>query len=281
MVNNLSLFRGNPIGLENQLRLGYAYKLYGRDASRLLRDNFVWLGAYLRTSPASLRAAAMVEVQPLSILNLRFSVESLRFFGNFTFLQSRPSAADELADSHMKAHRTGPLANYSGGGIHMTFEPLLQVKVGPIVIRNRAFFGRFDMQLERGDRVFYEATLDVAVPAQGWVFANDFDVLYQRSFGTALLTTGVRVTSVVPQYDERDVLPGAPPDGIDNSHHRAGLLAAYTLWDDGYTAFNKPTVLLISSWYLKHRYRTGADVNQMVPYVVVGLAFQSDVLAGR
>ena len=280
VVNNLSLFRWNPRGLENQLRLGYAYKLYDRDDSRLLRDNFAWLGTFVRNSPAAMRTAAMVEVQPLSILNLRFSLEYARFFGNFTFVQSRRSAADVLSDSHMVANETGKRGNYAGAGIHITFEPLLQVKVGPIALRNRAFFGSFAMNLLRGDRVFYEATLDVAVPNKGWVFANDLDVLYQRPIGAALLTTGVRVSSVVPYYDERHVGPEEPLTGIDNSHHRAGVLAAYTLWDDGYTAFNKPTVLLISSWYLKHRYRTGADVARLVPYVVVGFAFQSDLLGG-
>jgi hypothetical protein len=60
-----------------------------------------------------------------------------------------------------------------------------------------------------------------------------------------------------------------------------GLLAAYTFFDEGYTAFNKPTVVLISSWYLKHRYRTGQDVSQAVPYVVLGFAFTSDLIDAR
>lgn len=281
VINNMTLLRWNPIGLENQTRAGFAHKLYDRDDNRMLRDNFVWGGTYLRTNPASVRAAAMVEVQPLSMVNLRFSAEYMRFYGNFTFVQSRPSATAALSDTDMKANATGPLANYGSSGVHLTFEPLIQAKVGPIAVRNRAFLGWFDMGLQRGDRVWYEATLDVAVPGKGWVFANDFDVLYQQQRGEALLTAGIRVSSVMPQYDATARLAGESADTLANGHHRAGLLAAYTFYDRGYTAFNKPSLLLITSWYLTHRYRTGGDVSQAVPYFVLGFAFQSDLLGGK
>jgi hypothetical protein len=133
--------------------------------------------------------------------------------------------------------------------------------------------GYFDMDLRADDQVWYEATLDAPIPGTGWVVANDLDVLYMTDFG---LNTGVRYSSVFPQYDTRQ-----SPQDTDTSHHRVGLLAAYTFFDEGYTAFNKPTVVLISSWYLKHRYRTGQDVSQAVPYVVLGFAFTSDLIDAR
>ena len=40
-------------------------------------------------------------------------------------------------------------------------------------------------------------------------------------------------------------------------------------------------LILNVAWYLQHRYRTGAEVSQAVPYVVLGFAFQSDLLSGR
>ncbi|MSQ83692.1 MAG: hypothetical protein EXR77_12540 [Myxococcales bacterium] len=276
VINNLTLFRHNPIGLENQLRLGFAHRLYEANDSRALRDNFVWLGTYLRVNPASLRTAAMIELQPLSLVNLRFSAEYLRFYGNFTFVQSRGDAGGDLADTTMKANKLGALGNYSAGGVHLTFEPLIQAKVGPIAVRSRGFVGWFDMDLQRGDRVWYEATLDTALPGKGLVFANDFDVIYQRPMDEALLSLGVRVSSVMPQYqgDQVPAVDGAP----ENSHHRMGLLAAYTFFDRGYSSFEKPSLLLICSWYLQHRYRTGQDVARAMPYVVLGFAFQSDLL---
>jgi len=134
------------------------------------------------------------------------------------------------------------------------------------------------MNLQRGDRVWYEATLDTSIPAKGLMFANDLDVLYGMDMGKARLNIGARYTAVAPLYSADAVLPTQTVDGIDNSHHRLGLLAAYTLYDDGYTSFNKPTVLLISSWYLSHRYRAGQEVSRAVPYIVLGFAFQSDLL---
>jgi hypothetical protein len=102
------------------------------------------------------------------------------------------------------------------------------------------------------------------------VIANDLDVLYVTDFG---LNIGLRHTSVFPQYTKAQ-----NPDDTDNSHQRLGLLAAYTWRDDGYTRFNKPTALLITSWYLSHRNRTGQDVSNAMPYVVLGFAFTSDLL---
>jgi len=272
VANNLTIFRWNPIGLENGLRLGYARKLYQADDSRALRDNFAWLGTFLRVHPAGARAAAVVELQPLSLVNLRASAEYFYYYGNFMFVQSRDSAAAELSDGAMKRNRDGPLGNYSSGGVHLTFEPLIQFKVGRVAVRSRALFGWFDMALQRGDRVWYEATLDTAVPKRGWVFANDLDVLWQEPHGEGTVNVGARYSWVAPQYN------GEPGAAADNSHHRIGAIAAWTLWDRGYTSFNKPTVLAITSWYLQHRWRTGQDVSRLVPYFVIGFAFQSDLM---
>ena len=197
-------------------------------------------------------------------------------------MQSRQSATDELSDSAMKANKTGPLGNYAAGGFHASFEPLVQFKLGPVGVRSRAFFGYFDMDLQRGDRVWYEATLDTAVPGKGFIFANDLDVLYGIDLGRMRLNIGPRYTVVAPLYTADQVLASqAVADAGNNGHQRLGLLAALTLYDDGYTSFNKPTLLLISSWYLDHRYRMGEDVSKAMPYVVLGFAFQSDLLGGR
>lgn len=278
VLNDLSIFRYNPLGLESQIRFGWQHKLYEAEDSPARRDNFVFAGTYTRINPASLRVAGMVEFQPLSLLNLRFTAEYIHYYGNFSFMQSRPSAYDSWSDADMKANKTGPLGNYAASGFHASFEPLLQVKVGPIAVRSRAFLGWFDMNLERGDRVWYESTLDTAIPARGFVFANDLDVLYGMDVGKARLNVGARYTVVAPLYTGEQVLPTQTVDGVDNSQQRLGVLAAYTLYDEGYTSFNKPTVLLISSWYLTHRFRAGQEVSRAVPYVVLGFAFQSDFL---
>lgn len=267
-LSDLTILRLNPTGLETQLRLGYQHKLYGSE-SLALRDNFVYGGMFVRLSPAAARTAAVVEVQPASVLNLRFSIEYLRYFGTVGYLQSAPTADVDFSDTALEAGKENDAA-YGTGGLHATFEPLLQVKAGPMALRSRALFGWFDMDLRGGDRVWYEATLDAPLPGNGWVIANDLDLVYLTDFG---LTAGLRYTAVLPRYSAAQ-----SPDDSDASHHRVGLLAAYSLFDEGYTRFNKPTLVLITSWYLKHRYRTGQDVSQAVPYVVLGFAFMSDLL---
>jgi hypothetical protein len=278
VLNDLTIFRLNPQGLETQIRFGWQHKLYDADESLAKRDNFVFGGTFIRLNPASARVAGMFEFQPYSVLNLRFMAEYLHYFGNYTFIQSRPSAYDDLSESAMKANEKGPQGNYAASGFHAAFEPLLQFKVGPLVLRNKMLIGWFDMNLRAGDHVWYESTLDVALPGKGMVFANDLDLLYQVKLGSATLNIGPRYTVVAPFYTAEQVLPTQFVGGVDNGLQRLGLLAAYTFYDDGYTKFNKPTAILLTSWYLKQRYRTGEDMSQAVPYFLLGFAFQSDFL---
>jgi hypothetical protein len=282
VANNLSILRLNPIGLETRTRFGWQRKLYEGHA-RATNDNFVFAGTYVRVNPAGGRVAAMLEVQPVALFNLRVTAEALGYLGNFTFIQSRASAFEDLSDAGMIENKEGVLGNYASGGLHFSIEPTLQAAAGPFVLRSKAFFGRFDMKLERGDRVWYEPTVDTAVPRNGWVFANDLDLLYRRPIGEAMLTLGARYSMVRPLYTAAHVLDGQDPAAAErlNDHHRVGLVAAYTFYDRGYTGFNKPTVVVLVSRYLHHRFRTGEgpnSVNGNIPYFVVGYAFQSDLL---
>ena len=38
------------------------------------------------------------------------------------------------------------------------------------------------------------------------------------------------------------------------------------------------TVFGVAAWYLEHRFRTGADVNAGVPYLLGGVSFQADFI---
>ena len=65
--------------------------------------------------------------------------------------------------------------------------------------------------------------------------------------------------------------------GVENPNTpivRTGPLLAYVFFDDPNTAFNKPAILLILNWNIKHRFRTGRDVSAAVPYVVLGFKFE-------
>jgi hypothetical protein len=272
VVNSLLVARVNPIGLELQTRGGYQRRLYGNEGA-LFRDNFLFVGAYPRISPATLKVGPVVELQPLSIFNLRLSAEYVSYFGAQGYLQSRASPVADYSDSTLQAGEdTGDF--YSASGSRLAIEPFVQVKAGPIAVRNRFALEYWNVGLRGEDRVFYDGTLDTLVPGKGLTYANDLDVLF---LGLPPLVLGARHSLVQPVYTSRQLAEG---ESINNGHHRLGLLAAYVFYDEGYTAFNKPAVILNVAWYLRHRYRTGVDVNRAVPYVVLGFAFQSDLLGG-
>ncbi len=274
ILNNLTALRLNPLGLENQTRLGYQSVLY-RNEGALFRDNFLFLGANAKLSPASGRVGPTVELQPLSIFNLRLTAEYVGFFSTYGNLQSFPSPNADYSRA-LRDTREQAEENYAATGMRLAIEPLVQLKVGPIAVRDRFALEYLSMGLRNGDRVWYDPGLDTLVAGKGFAFTNDLDILY---LGRPPLVLGVRYSLVEPLYRSRHLAPGEDLVA-DNDHHRVGLLAAYVFWDEGYTSFNKPAVLLNVAWYLTHRYRTGADTSQAVPYVVLGFAFQSDLLDG-
>lgn len=164
-------------------------------------------------------------------------------------------------------------------------EPAVQVKLGPIVLRDKLQLEYWRMGLSPGDRVFYDVSLDTVLSKNGWVVANDLDVLFMHDFkswtGTfrgARFIGGARYTYVKPFYADGDFAPGDLRTAADNDHHRVGPLVGFTFFDHGYVNFNRPTALVIANWYVDHRFRTGADVSQAVPYFVAAFAFQSDLL---
>jgi hypothetical protein len=188
------------------------------------------------------------------------------------------------------------LAPQATNVFHASIQPLLQLKVGPIAFKGLFQFDYWDFKVRSGDTTAYEATFDTLLPDGGWTLSIDADLLY---LGIKNLAIGLRYSRVDAFYrQEHFAEPGvdnaaafAAYDG-ENDHHRVGLFAAYTLHDRGPATFGKSTVLLIASWYLAHRYRTGqpdaplmADnrpddfIGRGVPYVLVGYAFESDFIA--
>jgi len=275
-ITNVLVGRVNPLGLEDQLRAGLQQKLYDH-ASAALRDNFVFFGALPKLNPAFLKFGPAVEIQPASVFNLRVGAELVQWFGSFGYLASFYSPLANWSDTAINqgkdAHR-----NYVTTGVHYTIEPTVRLKLGPIALVNRFAAEYWDMNLRSGDRVFYEPTLDTAVPLRGWVLANDLDVLYLTKFR---FIAGVRYSVVAPQYTDAQLAPGDVVNASTNRQQRIGPLFAYTFFRRGYARFDQPTLVLILNWYVEHRFRTGADVNQGVPYVVIAFAFTSDFILKR
>ena len=148
---------------------------------------------------------------------------------------------------------------------------------------------------------FYYIQDDMMIAAHGWHMTNDSDVLYIADFG---LTAGIRTTVTKAFYPDDVFLPGESTDDPNGPSVRMGPLIAYTFYDkpEEKKRFNKPSILLVTQWWLKHRYRTGAaakfgesisvdsegnkvavgslgDSIPAMPWFVLGFAFQGELFA--
>lgn len=289
VLSDLTIFRLNPLGLETRGRFGFQKRLYASE-KQAAANNFGFVGVFPKLNPAYAQLGVGAELQPLSILNVRATADAQRYFGTFGFLQSFASPNANFSDETLSDLEDSSRA---ANVFHASIQPTLQLRVGPIAVRALAQLDYWDMALRSGDTVAYEATFDTLLPDRGWTLATDTDVLY---VGRPRLAVGLRHSWVHPFYSGDKHFADAPDEDAyddDNAHQRLGLFAAYTLRDTGPSRFNKPTVILIASWYLSHRYRTGepdalpaggraADyTSRAMPYLLVGFAFESDFLPAR
>jgi hypothetical protein len=291
MLSDLTIFRLNPLGLETRARIGLQKRLYASEKP-ISQNNFLFVGAYPKLNPASAQVALGGELQPLSIVNLKANVEVGKYFGTFGFLQSFSSAHVNYSDHRLDELESMPgFEPQSSSFIHASVHPMLQLKLAnKIAIRSLFQLDYWDFKLRDGDTVAYEATYDTLLPDKGITLTTDTDVLFVGKPGLAI---GLRHTWVKPIYKQKHFADAAEFDefGDANSHQRLGLFAAYTMHDRGPSTWNKPTILLIASWYLDHNYRTGTpDVmspdegaddftSRAFPYLLVGFAFESDLLS--
>lgn len=264
---NLTALRVNPLGLVDLAELSYRRRLY-RSESDALTQNFVGLGIAPGISPAWGRLGVLVEVQPLTLLRLWASFEAIGYFGSFDLMASFPSATADFSDTAIEERaQDDATTSYATTGTQLNLGATLQVKVGPVALRNllRVFRPSFD--LRDGDRVFYDQLFDVLVPDERWTIVDDTDVLWVSDFG---LTAGLRWSLAIPMYEAQ---------GHANDIHRIGLLAAYTLTKDPGGRLESSTAVLIAQWHVKHRWRSGEDVSQAMPYLALALQLRGNLLA--
>lgn len=260
----------NPIGLEYNTKIGYQAR-QGHSDNILFKDTYLFLGGNVRLNPCYAAVGPMVEWQPIAVFNLRIRADAFRFFGILGMLQSFRSPYDDYSDT-LQAQRSAANDLYGTSGWHLGIEPTLQAQVGPIAIQNKLTAERWGIQMRGDDTVFYDAGPDTLIPANSWLLADEVNVVYLGG----PLVLGASFRYLTPIYSGEEFRPGEDPKGVDNSNMRIGALAAYTFFDNGYTAFNKPTVFALVGVHLRNRYRTGADVSRVIPYVGVGVAFQQD-----
>jgi hypothetical protein len=250
-LSSLTIARYNPLGIETQNRLMYSMRLFD-SSSLLFRDTFFAIGPSLKLNPAYLKVGPLIDFQPITILNIRIAYEFIQYFGSFGYLQSyNVSNAPYSDDTRDETKQSA----YSTNGHHYYIEPTLQMKVGDFAARTKFAFEYWVMNLHQGDRFFYDATLDTLVPIKKLVWTNDTDFLYMNG----PLTMGIRYSAVIP--------------GTDEYHMRVGPIVAWSFNTNDYTSFNKPTILMILGWYVRHPNRQGG-----VPYILLGFSFSTDFL---
>ncbi|MDQ3369435.1 MAG: hypothetical protein M3680_28750, partial [Myxococcota bacterium] len=293
MLSDLSVLRVNPLGLETRARFGLQKRLYASEQA-ITQNNFMFAGLYPKLNPVSAHLALGGELQPASVFNLRATVEVQQYFGFLGFLQSFASPNANYSDQSLKELRdVDGFEPQTSTVFHASIQPMLMLKVGPIAMRALVQLDYWSMGLRDGDTSAYEATFDTLLPDRGWTLSTDTDLLYT---GRPRLAVGLRHTWVKPFYQDRHFASATEAAAYDdaNAHHRLGFFGAYTLKDHGPSRFNKPTLVLIVSWYLSHRWRTGEQLDDVsgttrpddfttraVPYLLAGFAFESDFLPVR
>jgi hypothetical protein len=164
---------------------------------------------------------------------------------------------------------------YATTGTQVTFGANFQAKLGPIAVRAAARLVRFDYDLRDGDRVFYDQFYDMLVPDEGWLFNDDADLLYVTDFG---LVAGARWTATHAYHHRESFTPGETDLDLNPTTHRLGPFIAYAFDKQPPGArFNTPTIVFIANWWLQHRYRTGEDINQALPYLALAFMFTGDL----
>ncbi len=289
MASDLTILRLNPLGLETRARIGVQKKLYPSD-KKITENNFFFAGVFPKLNPASAHLGIGGELQPASIFNLRTFFEVQKYFGTFGYLQSFTSANANYSDATLADNKDNPTPATepeAATGMRFSVQPMLQLKFGKVALRALAMFDYWNFKTRASTA--YEPTLDTLLPDNGWTVSTDTDLLYVTDMG---LAAGLRHSWVKPMYQSKHFDDASDADAYDgkNEHHRLGFFGAYTLRDDGPSRFNKPTVILIVSWYLKHKYRAGepgmldpghdADDyrSRAIPYFLAGFAFESDFI---
>jgi len=262
VYGNLLVLRYNPLGVEDRIELEYRYRLMHSDAL-LWNDTYVSLGLTPTVNAALTRLGATLAIKPFAIATLSAGYYYVVWYGAFGHLRSFESPDADYSDSAIDRGSGQAIATT---GHELQLRLSLVAKVGPVALSNNleAYFA--DMRLKGGDHYYYQPRLDLLAHDLHWILSNDTDLVYVTKFG---LVAGLRNT-VSHAFDAA----GSGAGGESTPTDRLGPLLAYVFFDRPRSAFNKPTLLLVTGFWLKHRFRTGEDVHQGVPYLV--LAFKCE-----
>lgn len=276
---NMLALRYNPLGLQNELFIGYKKRMYQKPQDDLLfGKSYWWLGGISRVSPQFIQTGAFIRALPIAVLELQ---------GVFSYVQGL-SAAERLPEYYTQGTKDAvqttkntqhPSGNLIGSGWQASLQARLQAKVKNIALRSTNLFRYFDLKNEGSSNtqeLFYDQTLDLVSSQKSWVYQNDLDLLYADDALPWVL--GAR-------YTYAQVLSTDPKDHMEQdalySIQRAGFLFAWK-WlgkptPTGLEAKRRHAVILLSQWHLHHAFRTGQSMPQAAPYFAVLYSFSGRV----
>ncbi len=273
VYRNIVAGRANPVGFVDEITVGYRYQLVARDTP-LFRDSFVLAGAHAFVTPAFTRVGPVVEIQPAAVLNLSATYDAVGYYGAFGQAQSYRTPTAEAGPDHRRTIQSG----YPAFGHLVTLSALLQARVRNVAIRNQVKFFWNRVRVQDGDTVLADLANDILAPNNGWVLTNDTDVIWLFEAPVALVA---RHTLTHAFYRQDMFLPGEPVSDPNGPTSRLGPGVVWTIFDYPGARFNKPAVIFLAQWWLRHRWRTGAEVTPALPYAVVGFQFEGDLWKPR
>ena len=254
VYSNAVVLRINPLGLEDRFSLIYRRRLSAR-TGKLWDDTYFGIGITPTLAPSVARIGPTVMLVPLAILQLRASYYFITGFGS----QARADAKQGIT-------------NYGG---QAELSALFQVKFGPIALIDEVIFFRNSIKMPGTQDVYYDIRHDMLVPADGWFLSNDASLVYVNT--KLRLNAGVRATYYHVFYPGAAYEPGDVQSKSQNDHARVGPLISYAFKDRPERRFTKPTLFFAAQWWVKHRYRTGQEINQGLPMFVLGFSFTGEL----
>jgi len=269
--NNILGLRYNPLGAVDRLDLFYRYRLYDLPGA-LYRDASFGFGLSPRASPAFARVGPTLEIKPLTILTIQAGYHFFSHFGTFDLLQGFESALDDYREVTMEERSANGEAKAAIGHELQVMAQFL-IKVGNVVVRDTLNIYVTQHDLPAGTTLFYDQRHDILRSNGRPTFVNDLDLVYLTDFG---LIAGARFNATHHLYDaEADYRPG---ETVENPNEilRLGPLFAYR-FDDVDPTFRAPTILFLTAWHIKHRWRTGVEFSPMLPNISLAFVFSGDV----
>ena len=265
---NAILSRTNPGGLQNGFELAYRYRLFESD-ELLFRDAFVGLAFKPMITPAFTRIGVSAQAQPLAVLYLEASWSWVAWYGVLGHPRTFADASGDYSDTGISEAAEAKGEPGATGGWELDLVAELRAKVGPVVIRNRTALIRSELTeaAPKMNPLFYDPLYDLLRPRSGWSMTNDADVLVYLL--DEHLIVGARYSLAYAMW---------PGELGSEMNHRLGPLVAYRFFMEPGAAFDQPTAIALIQWHLEHPHRSGADVSQAIPYLVIGFAFQGDLL---